>query len=425
MLNRQVPAVDIPATDKPISDEPDRAERPRQVRPGDRQSCGAWAVIAGGGTGGHLYPGVAVATALVKRGHDPESLRFVGARRGLEARTRALEGFPLTLLPGRGFVRKVSVRSVPANLEALAGGLAAIAIATVAFSKWRPCVVISLGGYASLGCVVAACVWRVPIVVVNVDAVPGAVNRWAARVAAASAVGSADVGLAGAVFTGVPVRGEMLAIDRGSDGRRTARRRLGLPGERKVVAVSGGSLGSSRINGATLELARLWAGRRDVAIRHVVGRRDWPEFEQAGVPEGDLIYQRVEYEQDMVSFYGAADVAVQRAGANTVAELALAGVPAVLVPLPRSPGDHQGANARSLAGAGGAVIVPDQELDGARLAQELGTLLADPARLDRMAAAAKGLARPGAAGDVARLVENKARRRVSAPSGAGGGGDAR
>ena len=180
------------------------------------------------------------------------------------------------------------------------------------------------------------------------------------------------------------------------------------------MAVSGGSLGSRRINRATLELARLWAGRSDVAIRHVVGRRDWSELEGAPVPAEGLTYQRVEYEEDMKSFYGAADIAVQRAGANTVAELALAGVPAVLVPLPGAPGDHQGANARSMAAAGGAVVVPDEELDGARLASELERLIADPGRLAVMADAAKALARPNAADEVARLVEGLARRPASA-----------
>ena len=274
-----------------------------------------------------------------------------------------------------------------------------------------------------MGCVVAAYLWRVPVVVINVDAVPGAVNRVAARMAAASAVASPDVGLARAVPTGVPVRAEMLAIDRSSEGRRAARRRLGLPGETKVVAVSGGSLGSRRINRATLELARLWAGRSDVAIRHVVGRRDWPELEGAPVPVEGLTYQRVEYEEDMMSFYGAADIAVQRAGANTVAELALAGVPAVLVPLPGAPGDHQGANARSMAAAGGAVVVPDEELDGARLASELDRLITDAGRLAVMADAARALARPDAAKKVARLVEGLARRpaptRLAVKGGAG------
>lgn len=368
-----------------------------------------WAVIAGGGTGGHLYPGIAVAEALVQHGHDPATLRFVGARRGLEAKARALDGFPVTLLPGRGLVRRLSLQSLLANSEAVAGLCAAVVIAVFSFSKWRPSVVISLGGYASFACVVAASLWRVPIVVVNVDAVPGVANRLAARVAAASAVSSPEVHLPRSVVTGVPVREGLVAIDRGPSAREAARTHLGLPPHSQVVAVSGGSLGSFRVNRAALELARLWARRTDVAIRHVVGRRDWDEFHEAPGPPGGLVYQQVEYEQDMVSLYAAADVAVLRAGANTVAELALAGVPAVLVPLPGSPGDHQGANARLLAAAGAAVIVPDAEVDGARLATELEALLADPGRLARMGEAAKGLGRPKAAEEVARLVEERAR----------------
>lgn len=377
---------------------------------GTSQSApGTWAVIAGGGSGGHLYPGVAIARALVERGHDPATLRFVGARRGLEARTRVLEGFPVTLLPGRGLVRRVSARSLLANSEALAGLCAAVAIAVFCFSRWRPAVVISLGGYASFACVAAAWIWRVPLIVVNVDAVPGTVSSLAARVAAASAVGSPEVRLPRSVVTGVPVRAEIAAVDRGPAGRAAARERFGLPLEAQVVAVSGGSLGALRVNRATLELARLWAARTNVVIRHVVGRRDWDELSAAPWPAGSLVYQRVEYEQDMASLYSAADVTVQRAGANTVAELALAGVPSVLVPLPGSPGDHQRANARSLASVGAAVVVPDEELDGARLAKELEVLLGDPSRLASMGEAAKALGRPKAAEEVARLAEEHAR----------------
>jgi UDP-N-acetylglucosamine--N-acetylmuramyl-(pentapeptide) pyrophosphoryl-undecaprenol N-acetylglucosamine transferase len=371
---------------------------------------GTWAVIAGGGTGGHLYPGVAVAMALMERGHDRAALRFVGARRGVEAKTKALEGFPVTLLPGRGLSRRLSARSVLANATATAGCLTATAVAISRFARWRPAVVICLGGYASLPCVVAAVVWRVPVVVVNVDAVPGAVNRWAARVAAVCAVGSPDVALPRAVVTGVPVRTDLASSRRRPAERREARRRLGLPEGAWVVAVSGGSLGSLRINQATLELARLWSGRADIAIRHVVGRRDWDAFRSADRPAGALVYLPVPYEEDMASLYAAADVAVQRAGANTVAELALAGVASVLVPLPGSPGDHQGANARAMAGAGAAVVVADAELDGARLAQQLEALLADPERLAAMGRAAGGLARPDAAAAVADLVEQSARR---------------
>ena len=182
-----------------------------------------------------------------------------------------------------------------------------------------------------------------------------------------------------------------------------------------MVAVSGGSLGSLRINRATLELADLWAERSDVIIRHVVGTRDWAELQKAVPPRGSLVYQQVKYEKDMASLYTAADIAVQRAGANTVAELAVAGLPSVLVPLPGSPGDHQGANARSMARAGGAVVIEDDELDGARLAKELDVLLGDPGRLGRMGQAARRLARPDAAEAVARLVEERARRTAVVP----------
>jgi undecaprenyldiphospho-muramoylpentapeptide beta-N-acetylglucosaminyltransferase len=380
------------------------------LKSGDQQGK-AWAVIAGGGTGGHLYPGVAVAQALCQLGHDPATLRFVGARRGLEARTRALEGFPVTLLPGRGLVRSLSGRALLANLQAGLGTVWAVAAALVHFARWRPSVVVSMGGYASLPCVLAAVAWRAPVVVVNVDAVPGAANRLAAKVAAACAVASGPSLLPRAVVTGVPVRAEMSEVDRSADGRRSARERLGLPLDAKVVAVSGGSLGSLRVNRAALELAGLWAQRPDIAIRHVVGGRDWEEVRAAAPPTGGLVYQQVRYEDNMPLLYAAADVAVQRAGASTVAELALAGVASLLVPLPGAPGDHQGANAQVLAAAGGAVVVPDEELDGARLASELEALLADEGRLASMGRAARDLARPEAAREVASLVASHARAR--------------
>jgi len=385
--------------------------RPKNSGLRARGASDVWAVIAGGGTGGHLYPGLAVASELVKLGHDPSSLHFVGARRGLEAKITALEGFPSTLLPGHGLRRSASAASALGNAKALAGSTAAVAIAVRLFGSWRPSVLMSLGGYASLPCVIAAMVWRVPIVIVNVDAVPGLVNRWAARVARVCAVGAPGVDLPRAVFTGVPVRGAVAAIDRGLAARRQARERLGLPADALVVAVSGGSLGSLRINEATFELAERWRDRADVAIRHVVGRRDWPELGNRALRSGALVYQRVPYEEDMASLYSAADVAVQRAGANTVAELAVAGVPSVLVALPGSPGDHQGANARAMAGAGGAVVVADSELDGERLERELAVLLGDPGALARMGEAARALGRPGAASEVARLVEDHALRR--------------
>ena len=381
----------------------------------------AWVVIAGGGTGGHIYPGVALARELVRRGHDPASVRFVGSKRGLEAKTRATGEFPTTLLPGRGWQRGRQVRHGLANAEAFADAAASVAVTVALFSRWRPAVVVSFGGYASFPCVVAAALSRVPVVVVNLDSVPGLVNRLASQIAIASAEGVPRQSAprptrwrrrtSRSVFTGVPVRPEMAGIDRSLEGRRQARERLGVPSEATVVAVCGGSLGALRINEATAHLAEIWGGRDGTVLRHVVGRRDWERFAkqspQSPAPvsrAAGLAYQVIEYEEDMASLYAAADIAVQRAGASTVAELALAGLPSILVPLPGAPGDHQGANARAMARAGGAVVVEDGQLDGARLARELDDLLSRPEHLARMGEAARSLARPSATSDLADLV---------------------
>ena len=181
------------------------------------------------------------------------------------------------------------------------------------------------------------------------------------------------------------------------------------------MGVFGGSLGARRVNDATLDLARRWRDRAGCTIRHVTGRRDYQrcveEWERRPPGTDALNYELVEYEEDMAGFYRRADVVVTRAGAVTVAELAVAATPAVVVPLPGAPSDHQGANGRALAAAGAAVLVPDDRCDGARLAAELDALLAAPDRLDAMRRAARALARPDAAAAVADLVEEAARAR--------------
>ncbi|MGH9178876.1 MAG: UDP-N-acetylglucosamine--N-acetylmuramyl-(pentapeptide) pyrophosphoryl-undecaprenol N-acetylglucosamine transferase, partial [Acidimicrobiales bacterium] len=185
----------------------------------------------------------------------------------------------------------------------------------------------------------------------------------------------------------------------------------GLPPAGVVIGAAGGSLGSRRINEAVLGLVARWAGRPGVAVRHAVGSRDWAEVSgRLPPPEpGGLVYQPVEYEGRMPLLLAAADVMVGRAGGTTVAELVTVGLPAVLVPLPIAPGDHQTANGMALARAGAALVVADAELSADRLAIELEPLLADPDRLGAMGTAARTLARPDAAQRVAALVEEHAR----------------
>ena len=192
------------------------------------------------------------------------------------------------------------------------------------------------------------------------------------------------------------------------------------------MLAAGGSLGSLRINEAVTEAARgPWAARADLAVHHVVGRRDWPRFSGQAAPSpppGGLEYHAVEYEERMPSAYAAADLAVCRAGATTVSELMAVGLPAVLVPLPGAPGDHQTANARAVADQGGAVVVPDADLTAERLAAEVDAIVSTPGRLDAMARAVRGLARPDAAERLAQLAERHARR-PGASAGSDGGGE--
>jgi UDP-N-acetylglucosamine--N-acetylmuramyl-(pentapeptide) pyrophosphoryl-undecaprenol N-acetylglucosamine transferase len=364
-------------------------------------------VIAGGGTGGHVMPAIAIGQALVSRGHRADSIHFVGSRRGLERTLVPDAGFAVTLLPGRGIARRLTID----NIGAIAGLTAAVVRATFLLGRLRPAVVIAVGGYASVAGAIAAAVWRVPLIVAEQNAVPGLANRLAGHFAAACAVSFPGTRLRRAVVTGNPLRQQILSVDRSPAGRRSARAALGLPPDGIVVAVAGGSLGARRINDAVVGLAAAWAGRTGIAVRHVTGKRD---FDAVGkvVPvavAGGLVYQRVCFEDRMDLLLAAADVAVARAGASTVAELAAVGLPSILVPLPGAPGDHQAANAGRLAAAGAATVIPDGELDAGRLAADLDRLIVDGAARQAMGEAARAVARPAAADAVARLAEEHAR----------------
>lgn len=365
-------------------------------------------LFAGGGTAGHVLPGVAVAAALVARGHDPASLHFVVSERGSERALVEEAGFGVTALPGRGIQRRLTL----ANLGAIWGLCVAGLRALVLVGRARPSAVLVLGGYASAAVALAAAIFRVPIVVAEQNARAGAVSRLAARAAVACALPFPDTDLPRGSLTGNPVRAEVLAVDR-VGGRAAAREALGLPSDRTVVAAFAGSLGATRINTAVRELAGRWAHRSDLAIRHVVGDRDWDAIQLAPIdlPPGGLVLQQVRYEDRMDLLLAAADLVVCRAGGTTVAELAVVGCPAVLVPLPIATRDHQRANAGALVAAGAAVLVPDAELDVDRLEAELADILTTPGRLSQMADAAVAAAHPDAADRVADLLEDHLRAR--------------
>lgn len=365
----------------------------------------AFAVVTGGGTAGHVLPALAIADALVAAGHDRSAVHYVGSERGIEARLVPPTGYPMTLLPGRGIQRRLTM----ANVGAVWGLLVAVARALRLVGRLRPSVVVAVGGYASVAVALAAAVRRIPIVVAEQNAAPGAANRLIARFAEASAVSFEGTPLPRAVVTGNPVRREIAAIDPHRD-RAAARRTFGVGEGRRLLLVFGGSLGALRINQAVLAALPRWADRDDLAVHHVVGERDWPVI-SAGIPAelGRLEYRAVRYEDQMPAALAAADLAVCRSGSSTCFELAVAGLPAILVPSPFVTADQQTRNARPLVEAGGAVLVPDAELDGDRLVAEAERLLGDDGRLAAMSAAALAWARPDAAQAIAALAQSHAR----------------
>jgi UDP-N-acetylglucosamine:LPS N-acetylglucosamine transferase len=239
----------------------------------------------------------------------------------------------------------------------------------------------------------------VPAVVHEQNAAPGVANRIGVRLGARAAVSMPGTHLHRAVVTGNPIRPEIGAVARD-------------PATPPLIVVFGGSLGARRLNDAALALTELWRDRDDVEVLLIAGRRDHERCVRRlseDPTEGRLRFQLVAYEEHMEAVYARATLVVARAGAVTVAELAATGTPAVLVPLPGAPHDHQTRNAETLVAAGAAVLVTDHELTGARLTAVVDELIGDPARVEAMSAAARTLARPDAAARVADLVEEAAR----------------
>lgn len=369
------------------------------------ESGDAFAVIAGGGTAGHVNPGLAVAAALVERGHPRSSITWVGSERGLEATMVPVAGHPLYLLPGRGVQRRVAL----ANVAALWGIVVATLRAVGIVRRVRPSVVVALGGYASVPCAFAAWILRIPIVVMEQNARPGLANRLAARVAKVAAVSFDGTALPRAVVTGNPLRREIVAVRRDVHA---ARQSLALPLDRTVVLVTGGSLGATHINEVALELVAAWRDRAELAVRHVVGPRNLDAIRgrAPALPPDGLRYDLVGYEERMADALVAADVVVCRASSGLVSEVAVIGVPSVLIPWSGAAEDHQTANAQVLSAAGAAEVIGDADLTAGRLGAILDALISDPARRARMRAAAGAVARPEAAERVADLVERHARR---------------
>jgi UDP-N-acetylglucosamine--N-acetylmuramyl-(pentapeptide) pyrophosphoryl-undecaprenol N-acetylglucosamine transferase len=350
-------------------------------------------VMAGGGTGGHVLPALAVARELRARGYQ---VRFVGVERGMEAKLVPAENFPIEWIEIGG-LNRVGFRQTLATLGELPFS---VWEATRILDRVAPAAVFSMGGYVA-GPVLLAAVWkRIPIVIMEPNAIPGFTHRHLARFVSRALLGFAEAERwfpkGRTEVTGMPIREEFFAIP--------AKPR----GSVVTVLITGGSQGSRTLNCAAEESWPLW-DRSRIRLIHQIGSRMYselaPKFNESGMP-GEV----AEFLTDMPRAFSEADLVVSRAGMGAVSELAAAGKPSILVPLPGASDEHQLKNAQAFEKGGAACLVLDREMNGARLVEEVTRLIESPGLLEKMATAARVFAKPGAARRAADVLESVATR---------------
>jgi UDP-N-acetylglucosamine--N-acetylmuramyl-(pentapeptide) pyrophosphoryl-undecaprenol N-acetylglucosamine transferase len=364
-------------------------------------------LIAGGGTAGHVYPGLALAGVLRDRGHR---VAFVGTDRGLESRLVPAAGFVFHPVPASPLLRKVSLAAAKAPF-----------VAARAVARCRPlvrdaAVVVGMGGYVSVSSVVAGWRERVPVVLHEQNAVPGLANRYLARIARAVALSFADAarhfpGGTRLDLTGNPVREEILRVPEERHLlAKEAVEAFELEERRRTIVVFGGSQGALHVDRAAIEACHLLAGRSDLQVVLITGPAHLDITTRALPARAwSLLVRLFGYVDRMDLAYACADLVVSRAGATTIAEVTTCGLPSLLIPYPYATGGHQEANARALQRAGAAGVLLDEQLSAESLAVRVTGLVDHDDRMRAMAERSRTVGRPDAAERLADLVEEVAR----------------
>jgi UDP-N-acetylglucosamine--N-acetylmuramyl-(pentapeptide) pyrophosphoryl-undecaprenol N-acetylglucosamine transferase len=359
-------------------------------------------LVAGGGTAGHVFPALALARELTDA-HGAE-VRFAGTPTGQEARLVPAAGFAFEPVEARPLRRELSVETLRAPVTLIRS------ISRCAPLVAAADVVVGMGGYVSVPVGLAAARAKRPLVLHEQNAVPGLANRVLARRARTVALTFAEAAPAlprrtRTIATGNPVREPILAVRDDRDALvAEAREELDLEADRRTVVVFGGSQGALRVNAAAVEAIGPLRDRADLQMLILTG----PAHEEAVRTHlgdtGGLVVRVRGFLDRMELAFAAADLVVARAGATTCAEVAVCGLPSILVPYPYATGHHQRANARALERAGAAALVADERLSGDLLASRIRELVDDPARLDSMGQRARSWSRPDAAQALARVV---------------------
>jgi UDP-N-acetylglucosamine--N-acetylmuramyl-(pentapeptide) pyrophosphoryl-undecaprenol N-acetylglucosamine transferase len=347
------------------------------------------AILAGGGTGGHVIPALAIAQQLQKD-YAAEVL-FIGTARGIENRLVPAAGFPLKLVQV-GALNRVSLKT---RLKTLFDLPRSVWDSRRILTEFRPDVVIGVGGYASGPAMLAALLRRVPTLVFEPNFVPGFANRLVAPLVSGAAVHFAETGryFHRCEVTGVPVREAFFQMANKN-----------LETAKPTLLVFGGSQGAHAINQAVMEsVSDLRARVPGIHIVHQTGERDYNDAQEAYANLGGSV-EVYRFIDDMPGLFARAGLLICRSGASTVAEVTAAGKPAVFVPFPRAADDHQKRNAEALQRAGAAVMLEESKLNRENLVEAVGSLFSQPSRLEKMGEAARKLSHPNAARDIAAMA---------------------
>lgn len=349
-------------------------------------------VFAGGGTGGHFYPALAIMREFERQCAADFECIFFGTKRGIESRLQEQIGRPLHLLPVRGLARRLT----PGNLLVPFLYLLSLWKSFGTMRSFRPDLVVGTGGYVALPVLTAASWLSIPTALQEQNSHPGITTRAAAGKAKRIFLGFAAAkkhfaGLATTIVSGNPIRPEIGTIDQA-----TARRTLGLDERQKTILVLGGSQGARAINQALLRSLQTPIDLTSLQLVWQTGSRDYTDV-VAAAGEAARTHSLFPFDPRMELFYGAADIVIARAGALTLAELAAASLPAILIPYPFAAGDHQRHNADAVASAGAAVVIDERDLEKRNLLREAIDLINSPAYASmRQAAGSLAPARPAA-----------------------------
>lgn len=353
-------------------------------------------IMVGGGTGGHIYPAIAIAEAIQDKILDSQIL-FIGSEEGLEVDLIPKERFSLVTIKSRGMLRKFSYKAISSPFIAIAGFFQSIGI----IRSFKPDVIVATGGFASFPVILAGCFLRVPVVLHEGNVTPGLTTRickWLASRIIISFEASRKYFMWRKVYvTGCPIRKEIVKTVKG-----IAIQNMGLRQDQKIILVLGGSQGAKSINKVIVDslpdLSSL-----NVQLIHVCGQRDH-SWVMGSIKGNYPFYHLVPYMYNIWDGLAAADMVISRAGATIISEILARGLPAILIPFPYSAEGHQDHNAKLLEEAGSAIVINDKELDKDRLVPELKKLLDDKPMLLSMQSASRALGKPDAAKEVVNII---------------------